>query len=99
MMRANKNSIVICLGACGLVHVQAQSRTDLIESARTEKEANLTPETPTKGERAFERVENSFPYRLLTSQTGGFGVSFSNVVPGSGFALAKRLFCPRVAQK
>jgi len=84
------NLFVICLGTCGLVYAQADSRSDLIESARTEKEANLTPEASPKGQRALERTENSLPYRLLTGQSSGFGLSFSNVVPGSGFAIGPR---------
>jgi outer membrane protein assembly factor BamA len=66
---------------------QAQSRTDLIESARTEKEANLTPWAPPKAERVIESVQNSLPYRLLTGEAHGFAVSFGNMVPGSGFAI------------
>ena len=66
---------------------QAQSRTDLIQSARTEKEANLTPWAPPKAERVIVKVQNSLPYRLLTGDAHGFGVSFGNMVPGSGFAI------------
>jgi len=89
-MRATKNVLVICLAACGLVYAEVESRSDTIESARTEKEANLAPDTQPKAERDIERIENSFPYRLLTGQAGGFGVSFSNVVPGAGFAVGPR---------
>lgn len=64
-----------------------QLRSDLIESARTEKEANLTPEAPPKAERSFVSVERSIPYRLLTGQVNGWGVGFGNIVPGSGFAI------------
>jgi len=66
---------------------QAQSRTDLIESARTEKEANLTPWAPPKAQHVIGKIENSLPYRLLTGEAHGFGVSFGNMVPGSGFAI------------
>ena len=66
---------------------QAQSRTDLIQSARTEKEANLTPWAPPKAERVIVKIQNSLPYRLLTGEAHGFGVSFGNMVPGSGFAI------------
>ena len=66
---------------------QAQSRTDLIESARTEKEANLTPWAPPKAERVIGKTQNSLAYRLLTGEAHGFGVSFGNMVPGSGFAI------------
>src|SRR5690349_6893349 len=52
---------------------RAQLRTDLIESARVEKEANLTPERPPKVERKFVWAENSFAYKLLSGQTDGFG--------------------------
>src|SRR5688572_7661115 len=47
---------------------QAQSRTDLIESARTEKEAKLTPWVSPKEERLIVRTQNSLPYRLLTGE-------------------------------
>jgi outer membrane protein assembly factor BamA len=66
---------------------KAQSRTALIESARTEKEGRLTPQTPSKAERVIERAQDSLPYRLLTGDAHGFGVSFGNVMPGSGFAI------------
>ena len=38
---------------------RAQLRSDLIESARLEKEANLTPERPPKVERKIVWAENS----------------------------------------
>ena len=66
---------------------RAQLRSDLIESARMEKEANLTPETPPKAERKIVWAQNSLAYRLLTGQVDGFGVGFGNIVPGSGFAI------------
>jgi outer membrane protein assembly factor BamA len=66
---------------------QAQSRTDLIESARTEKAANLTPWAPPEAERVIVKVQDSLPYRLLTGEAHGFSVSFGNMVPGSGFAI------------
>ena len=64
-----------------------QLRSDLIESARTEKEANLKPETPPKGERIIVGAENSVVYKLLTGQVNGFGVGFGNITPGTGFAI------------
>jgi outer membrane protein assembly factor BamA len=73
---------------------QAQSRTDLIQSARTEKEANLTPWTSPKAEREIVKIENSLPYRVLTGEAHGFGVSFGNTVPGSGFAVGPRYTKP-----
>ncbi|MBL8290484.1 MAG: BamA/TamA family outer membrane protein [Bryobacterales bacterium] len=66
---------------------QAQSRTELIESARTEKEAHLTPWAEPKAQRVIERAQNSLPYRLLTGEAHGFAASFGNMVPGSGFAI------------
>jgi hypothetical protein len=66
---------------------QAQSRTDLIQSARTEKEATLTPWAKPKAERVIEKTQNSLPYRLLTGDAHGFAVSFGNMMPGSGFAI------------
>jgi outer membrane protein assembly factor BamA len=69
------------------LEARAQSRTDLIESARREKEANLTPWVPPKPERVIQAVQSSLPYRLLTSEVHGFAVSAGNMVPGSGFAI------------
>jgi outer membrane protein assembly factor BamA len=66
---------------------EAQSRTDLIQSARTEKEANLMPWAKPKAERVIVRTQNSLPYRLLTGEAHGFAVSLGNMVPGSGFAI------------
>ena len=60
-------------------------RTDTIESARTEKEANLKPESPPKAERDIEWIEHSLPYRLVTSQSDGFGVVLGSIVPGQSF--------------
>ena len=75
---------------CGSWACQAQLRSDLIESARTEKEANLTPETPPKAERKIVWAQRSLPYRLLTGQVSGFGVGFGNIVPGAGFAIGPK---------
>jgi outer membrane protein assembly factor BamA len=69
---------------------QDQSRKDLIESARDQKEANLTPETDPQLERRIEWVENSLPYRLLTGEVDGFGVGIGAIVPGSGFGVGPR---------
>src|SRR4051794_24170312 len=73
------------LCACGIAEAQVQSRTDTIESARTEKEANLKPETPPKPERDIEWIEQSLPYRLITSQADGFGVVLGSILPGQSF--------------
>ena len=86
MRRLLKQLIVLCFGAWGLVYGQTESRTSLIESARTQKEANLTPERPPKLEAQIESVEHSLPYRLLTEDVGAFGMGFGNIVPGAGFA-------------
>ena len=66
---------------------RAQLRSDLIESARMEKEVNLTPERPPGVERKIMWAQNSLGFRLLTGQVEGFGVGFGNIVPGSGFAI------------
>ena len=86
MRQAAKQMMVLCLCAWGLVHGQTQSRSSLIEDARTQKEAKLTPETPPKLETRIESIESSVPYRLLTGNVGGFGVGFGNILPGAGFA-------------
>jgi len=65
----------------------AQLRSDLIESARIEKEANLAPETPPKAERIIVAAQKSVPYKLLTGELDGFGVGFGNITPGAGFAV------------
>jgi outer membrane protein assembly factor BamA len=90
MIREFKDFAVVGLllcGASGLPQANAQLRSDLIETARTEKEANLTPETPPRAERGFMRAESSLPYKLLTGQANGVGVAFGTIVPGSGFAI------------
>src|SRR6266481_5003199 len=66
---------------CEFAQAQVQSRTETIESARTEKEANLKPESPPKAERDIEWIEHSLPYRLVTSQADGFGVVLGSIVP------------------
>src|SRR4051812_11974228 len=76
--------LALC-ACCDIVEAQIQSRTDIIEAARTEKERNLKPETQPKPERDIVWVENSLPYRLLTSQADGFGVVLGTLVPGQGF--------------
>src|SRR5271165_4643810 len=73
-----------------LQEAHAQLRTDSIESARTEKEANLTPETPPRAERDIGKIENSWPYRLFTGQLDGFGIGFGTIVPGSSVAIGPR---------
>jgi outer membrane protein assembly factor BamA len=75
------------LGALSSPPAHAQLRGELIESARTEKAANLTPEAPPKAERIIVGVESSVPYRLLTGELKGFGVGFGTIVPGAGFAI------------
>src|SRR5215208_2379644 len=72
-----RNLLVVAV-ACALAGAtaRAQLRTDLIESARAEKEARLTPETPPKAERRLVWAENTLAYRLLTGDADGFGVSF-----------------------
>jgi outer membrane protein assembly factor BamA len=69
---------------------QAQLRSDLIDSARIEKEGNLTPETAPKAEQKVVWVERSLSYRLLTGEVDGFGVAFGAIIPGSGFAIGPR---------
>jgi outer membrane protein assembly factor BamA len=86
-MRAPIQVIVMCLGACGLAYAQAQSRAAEIEAARTQKELNLKPQVDPKWQSRIERIEDSVPYRLLEGNLNGFGSSFGNVVPGSGFAV------------
>ena len=85
-MKAAKQLTALILGACGIVSAQIASRADLIDSARTQKETNLTPETPPQLETRIESIEHSQPYRLLTGGIDGFGVGFGNIVPGAGLA-------------
>src|SRR6266849_1297048 len=81
---------LVLWGASGLPQAYAQLRSDLIESARIEKEGNLIPETQPKAERDIVWAQNSLPYRFLTGQVNGFGVGFGTIVPGSGFAIGPR---------
>jgi outer membrane protein assembly factor BamA len=69
---------------------QDQLRKDLIESARDQKQANLTPETSPAMERRIEQVENSLPFRLVTGEVGGFGLSLGAIMPGVGFGIGPR---------
>lgn len=83
---------VLALGFSVLVawaglEAQAQTRTEQIESARAQKEANLTPWVKPKAQSVIEDAQNSVPYRLLTGTANGFSVSSGNMVPGSGFAI------------
>ena len=83
-------SVVVCLVLCGAFAcpvAEAQSRSGLIESARTEKEANLTPERPPRLERKVVWAKKSVLYGLLTGDVEGIGVGFGTIVPGSGFAI------------
>jgi outer membrane protein assembly factor BamA len=74
-------------GAGRLVYGQPQSRAEVIEEERAQKEANLSPEVEPKGQEVLERAENSVPYRLLSGQMKGFGLAFGAILPGSGFAI------------
>lgn len=86
MRNALTRLILLCLAAWGLAFGQTDSRTALIEAARAEKAANLTPEKPPRLETRIEAIENSVPYRLLTGESGGFSVGLGNIVPGAGLA-------------
>ena len=86
MKKAIESVFIIYFGAWGLLFAQSESRSDLVEEARTQKAANLTPETPPKGQIRIESIEHSLPYRLLTGEVNGFGVGISNIVPGSSVA-------------
>src|SRR5215813_10972060 len=65
----------------------ADSRIQQIELARSEKEANLKPETEPKLQHGINWVQNSVPYKLITSDLHGFGFSFGHVGPGAGLAI------------
>jgi len=65
----------------------AQTRAELIELARNEKESRLTPEIAPKGQRLIVRAQESLAYRLLTGQVKGLGVGIGQIAPGSGFAI------------
>ena len=83
-------SVVGWLGLCGAFACSAdetQSRFNLIESARTEKEANLTPETPPRFEREDCVDRKCILYKLFSGQVDGIGVGLGTIVPGSGFAI------------
>lgn len=94
MMRGFHNIMLICL-AVGLPGwAEEQTRTDAIDSARTQKEADLTPEIAPSGQLRIESVENNSVYRLLTGDTGGFGIGLGTIIPGAGFALRPRYTRP-----
>lgn len=90
MLKISMKWFVLCAGACALAYGQDDTRAGQIDAARTQKEANLTPETPPKGEAKIESIEDSAPYRLLTGEFDGFGLGFGTIIPGSGFALRPR---------
>jgi len=90
MRKALKAIVTLGLSAFGLAFAQPQTRSDQIESARTQKEAGLTPEEPPKAEARIESFEQSTPYRLLTGDLDGFGVGLGTIIPGAGFAIRPR---------
>jgi hypothetical protein len=77
----------VLFGALLCPRAVAQLRSDLIVSARSVKEANLTPERAPKAERKIVWAEKSLAYKLLTGQVEGVGLGFGTIVPGSGFAI------------
>src|SRR5579884_2745657 len=86
MFRGIRQIAVLCIAGCGLVCAQTETRADQIEAERAQKEANLTPQEPPKGQMRLESIEDSFLFHLLTGEFDGFGVGFGNIVPGAGFA-------------
>src|SRR5262245_43209435 len=62
-------------------------RSQQIESARDEKQANLRPEAEPKAQHDLVWVRRSFPYRLMSSQLNGFGIGVGQLAAGAGFAL------------
>ena len=90
MWKASKSIFILCLGVCELAFSQSESRSDLVEAARTQKEADLTPESAPKGEIRIESVEHSVPSKHLTGELDGFGIGFGTIIPGSGFAILPR---------
>jgi hypothetical protein len=90
LKKAVNKIFVLYLGACGLAFAQTESRSDLVDKAREQKEANLSPESSPKGEQRFESIEKSIPYKLLTGEYNGFGLGFGTIIPGSGFAMRPR---------
>ena len=90
MIGKSRTSAVGCILLCGIwAHraAHAQSRSEAIEAARIEKEASLTPQSPSKAERKFVWAENSLAYTLLNGQVSGFGVGFGQIAVGTGFAI------------
>jgi hypothetical protein len=90
MTQAWKTLLVSWLGLYGLAYAQPQSRSELIDSERAKKEANLTPEKPPKAEWRLQRIEHSWPYRMLAAGGDGFGVASGGLLPGWGFAIGPR---------
>jgi hypothetical protein len=90
MTQAWKTLLVTWLGLYGLAYAQPQSHSELIDSERAEKVANLTPEKPPKAEGRLERIEHSWPYRMLAADGNGFSVASGGILPGWGFAIGPR---------
>jgi len=87
MCKASESVLTLCLGTCAVAFSQSESRSDLIASERTQKEANPTPETAPKGEIRVTSIEHSVPYKLLTGELESFGIGFGAIMPGSGIAI------------
>src|SRR5262245_33814341 len=63
---------------------RAELGRGLVESARLETKAKLTPEETPRGERKSVWAANILGCRLLTGQAERFGVGFGNMVPAAG---------------
>ena len=97
MIEKVKRFVVVWLALCVPLtcpQARAQLRSDLIESARMEKEASLTPEKPPKVERKIVWAENSLGYKLLTGQMEGVGVGFGTSCPALALLLDRSTDAP-----
>jgi outer membrane protein assembly factor BamA len=90
MTQCSKQLCVVWIGLYGIAYAQPQSRSELIDSARAEKETVLTPERPPKAERRLVDFQQSRPFRMLTGGGDGFGIAYGGILPGWAFAIGPR---------
>jgi outer membrane protein assembly factor BamA len=63
-----------------------ETRSQQIESARANKEVDLKPEGEPRLQHDIKRAQNSFPYKLMTSDYNGFSFEVGNLGPSAGLA-------------
>lgn len=89
MTQSWKQLFAVWIGLSGVAYAQPQSRSELIDSARAEKEQTLTPEAPPKSELRLVDIQQSPLFRMLTGEDG-FGIAYGGILPGWAFAIGPR---------